>query len=134
MRIVFYRSDYDTFASGTIISFGSLDYVTDQLGDLYLQDPESTMQEEELHSLYIFLTGLEDSMVDGAPTLARHMDLYTLGLFIKHGREHILGRAIEFLLRSPLWRSNATQEGLPHDTLIGFFIGLRNVRQRTSTC
>ena len=86
------------------------------------------MQEEELHSLYIFLARLEDSMVDGAPTLARHMDLYTRGLFIKHGREHILGRAIEFPLRSPLWRSNATQEGLPHDTLIGFLIGLRNMR------
>lgn len=54
---------------------GSLDYVTDQHGNLYSQDHEPIMQ-EELHSVCIFLAELEYFVTNGAPALAWHMDLY----------------------------------------------------------
>jgi len=35
--------NFDTFSLGTMISFSSLDYIMDQLGDLHLQDPKPIM-------------------------------------------------------------------------------------------
>jgi len=43
MEIISNIDNCDTFSSGTMISFSSLDYIVDQLGDLHLQDPEQIM-------------------------------------------------------------------------------------------
>ena len=40
MGIIISIDIHDTFILCTMISFGSLNFVVDQLGELYLQDPE----------------------------------------------------------------------------------------------
>lgn len=52
-----------------VITFSDLDFITDQFGDLHLQEPEPPMKEEEQPPLiYAFLVRLEE--VVGAGTLA----------------------------------------------------------------
>jgi hypothetical protein len=66
MRIIFSFNDMKKMQPVTEITFGSLDFVTDQLGNLHLQEPELAMQEEEQSpSICMFLAGLEDAMEVG---------------------------------------------------------------------
>ena len=71
--------------------------------------------------------GREDVVAANAHALALHMDLHLRDLFIKYGREHVLDRAIDFLVRSLSSRSYIAKKELPHDILTRFPMGLRNV-------
>ena len=66
-------------------------------------------------------------MAANALALALHMYLHLRDLFIKYGREHVLDRAIDFLVRSLSSRSYIAENELPHDILTRFPMGLRNV-------
>lgn len=48
------------------ITFGILDFVVDQLGNLHLQEPKPIEQEEQPPAIYMFLSGLEDTVEAGA--------------------------------------------------------------------
>jgi hypothetical protein len=93
MGIIFNFNNYDSFAPGTMISFGRLDYIANQLGNLHLQDPNPVMQEEQLHPLCKVLAGLENTVDVGAPALARHMDLHAWNVFVEFCLEHIVNWA-----------------------------------------
>lgn len=90
------------------------------------------MQAEEPHPLCMFLAGI-DAVATSALALPRYMDLHVRVFFIEHGHEQVLDGAIDFLLRSPSWRLNATEKNLSHDILTEFLIGLRNTTATTRT-
>ena len=55
---------------GEKITFGSLDFITDQFGDLHLQEPELPVEEEQPPLIYAFFTGLEEAVNVGPCALA----------------------------------------------------------------
>jgi hypothetical protein len=66
MGIIFNFNDMKKMQPVAEITFGSLDFVTDQLGNWYLQEHELAMQEEEQSpSICMFLARLENAMEVG---------------------------------------------------------------------
>jgi hypothetical protein len=63
MEIIFHFNDLEKMQLGSEITFDSLDFVTDQLRNLHLQELKPAVQEEESPSICIFLAGLEDVML-----------------------------------------------------------------------
>lgn len=126
MGLVFNFDDIDKMQPGPEITFDSLDFVADQLGNLYLQEPNPPMQEEEPPSICMFLAGLEETMETGPLALANHMDLYAWETFAEFSREHILDK-ICMLLGNPCWVPATDPTLLLDCILTGYPTRLQNV-------
>lgn len=120
MGIIFNFDDGEKLQPGSEISFDSMDFIIDQLGNLHLKEPEPPAQEDEPLTICMFLSRLKDSMAIGAPVLARHMDLYTQDFFNDFGLGHVLNWAINFLRGSHQRVPNVDLEGLPCGILTNF--------------
>jgi hypothetical protein len=91
MGIVFNLGDEpEEVRPGERITFGKLDFIADQFGDLHLQECEPNKQEEE-PSLQIraFATGLEEAVDAGPHAIGDHLARYDQ-LFAKAGQEREL--------------------------------------------
>ena len=98
------------------ITFNSLHFVGDQLGNLYLQDPEPPVQEEEQPpAIYMFLAGLEDAMEERPLALAHHMNLYAPEAINKFSQEYLLATAFE-VWKDPCWVPESGPPPLPYLT------------------
>jgi hypothetical protein len=61
---------------GDKITFGSLNFVADQFGDLHPQEPKLPVEEEQAPSICAFFARLEEAVNAEPSTLARHLNHY----------------------------------------------------------
>lgn len=64
--IVFNFDESGKFHLGDGITFGTLHFIADGLGNLHLQEPKPIMKEEEPLAICMSLAGLEDAIATGA--------------------------------------------------------------------
>jgi hypothetical protein len=80
---------------GEKITFGSLDCIADQFGDLHIQEPELPIEEEEQPPpICAFFAGLEEAMDVGPCALTQHLNRYGRKILAKLGRENDLEAAL----------------------------------------
>jgi hypothetical protein len=73
---------------GEKITFGSLDFITNQFGDLHMQEPKLPVEEEEQpHPIYALLAGLEEAVNVGPCAFAQHLNRYGHDVFTKLDQE-----------------------------------------------
>jgi hypothetical protein len=123
MEILFNIDNCDTFALGSTISFIAWIILWINLV-IYIRSQANHVGGASRTPSACSSCGLEDIMAANAPAL--HMDLHLWDPFIKYSREHVLDRAIDFLLRSLSLRSDKAEKELPHEILTRFPMGLRN--------
>jgi hypothetical protein len=75
---------------GKKITFGSLDFIADQFGDLHLQEPELPVEEEQPPPICAFFVGLDEAMDVGPYALAQRLNRYGCDVFAKLGQENDL--------------------------------------------
>jgi len=76
MRIIFNLGDEPEEEPGKKITFGKLDFITDQFGDLCLQALGPTEGGEQSLQIRAFAAGLGEAVDTGPDTLARYLKHY----------------------------------------------------------
>jgi hypothetical protein len=71
--------------SGEKITFGSLDFIADQFGDLHLQEPKLPTEEEQPPPICAFFTRLEEAVDVGPYALTQHLNHYGRNILAKLG-------------------------------------------------
>jgi hypothetical protein len=111
--------------SGEKITFGSLDFITDQFGDLHLREPKLPMEEEEQTPLICaFFTRLEEAMNVGSCALTQHLNRNGHDVFTKLDRENDLEATLQLWV-DPNWTPRSDLQLSPDHFLPGFLDGLR---------
>ena len=87
MRIIFnFGDEPEGEQPGKRITFGKLDFIADQFGDLCLQVPGLTEGGEQSLQIRAFAAELGEATDTGPDTLARYLKRYA-HLFVEDGRE-----------------------------------------------
>ena len=107
------------------ITFGDLDFIAHQFGNLQLQEPEPHVEEEQPPTVCAFFVGLEETIGAGLRALVQHLNHYGRDVFTKLGQEHDL-EAILGLWEDPNWVPRSDLLSPPDHFLLGFPTGLRN--------
>jgi hypothetical protein len=80
--------DAERMQSGEKITFGNLDFIADQFGDLHLQEPELPMEKEEQPPpICAFFIRLEEVVNVGPYAFAQHLSRYGHDVFTKLSQE-----------------------------------------------
>jgi hypothetical protein len=127
MGVVFNFDDVEKMQPSTEITFGGLDFIVNQLGNLHLQEGEPPMQEDEQPpSICLFLVGIENAMEAGPLVLAGHMNLHSREAFTEFSSEYLLDK-ICILFVDSCWVPDADPTPLLDFILTGFPTEIRNV-------
>jgi hypothetical protein len=122
----FNLDDVEKMQPSVEITFSRLDFISDQLENLHLQEPEPPVQEEEQPpSIFMFLTGLEDTVKAGPLALSHHMNLYAHETITEFSREFILDKVF-MLLADPRCVLGMDLAPLTHCILTDLPTRLRN--------